>query len=513
MYLVQGLNRAATVNPSGLATVFRDRRRNWAESAARIFRLAGGLSALGIDKGDRVAILALNSDRYFEALFAVPAAGAAIVPINTRLAPPEIAFILEDSGAKALLVDDAFVPMIGRIPGLSLATQLIYIGDGPVPAGMRSFEALLDSDPVTDGVAGGDDLAGIFYTGGTTGRSKGVMLSHRNLVSNAAMVVPALGYGPDSVYLHAAPMFHLADGMSTFGLTMLGGTHAFVPRFDPAEVLAEIARNRVTHTVLVPTMINTLVNHPDVTNYDVSSLRAHSAWRLADPGSGGGKGEGGASRRASAPCLRHDRSRAAGHGDGRAARAKQRARPTVRPPSAARGCPHRRPGRQTRCRAAWLARLQVRGPNVMLGYWNQPEPPAPRCGTAGITPATAADGRRGFRLHRRSPQGHDHHRRRERLFGGGRERDRDARRCRRGGGHRHARRALGRSGARRRGPARRPHADGGADHRALPRSIAGYKCPRSVEIRTTSLPISGAGKVMKTQLREPFWAGRDRRVS
>ena len=82
------------------------------------------------------------------------------------------------------------------------------------------------------------------------------MLSHRNLVSNAAMVIPALGYGPDSIYLHAAPMFHLADGMSTFGLTMLGGTHAFVQRFDPADVLAEIARNRVTHTVLVPTMIN-----------------------------------------------------------------------------------------------------------------------------------------------------------------------------------------------------------------------------------------------------------------
>src|SRR5690242_1201074 len=274
MYLVQCLNRAATVNPSGLATVFQERRRNWAESAVRIFRIAGGLSALGIDKGDRVAILALNSDRYFEALFAVPAAGAAIVPINTRLAPPEIAFILDDSGAKALLVDNAFVPMIGRISGLSLATRLVYLGDRLVPAGMRSFEALLDAEPVTDCVAGGDNLAGIFYTGGTPGRSKGVMLSHRNLVSNAAMVVPALSYGPDSVYLHAAPMFHLADGMSTFAVTMLGGTHAFVPRFDPVEMLAEIARNRVTHSTLVPTMVNTLVNHPDVSNYDVSSLRA-----------------------------------------------------------------------------------------------------------------------------------------------------------------------------------------------------------------------------------------------
>src|SRR5690242_16858885 len=106
MYLVQCLNRAATVNPSGLATGSQERRRNWAESAVRIFRIGGGLSALGIANDGRVGILALNSDPYFEALFAVPAAGAAVVPISTRLAPTEIAFILEDSGAKALLVAD-----------------------------------------------------------------------------------------------------------------------------------------------------------------------------------------------------------------------------------------------------------------------------------------------------------------------------------------------------------------------------------------------------------------------
>src|SRR5438067_790283 len=110
MQLTQGLNRAVTVNPSGIATIFRDRRRTWVQTADRIAR---GLARLGVGKGDRVAIIALNSDRYFETLFAVPALGAIIVPLNTRLAPPEIAFMLQDSGAKLLLLDDAFATLPG----------------------------------------------------------------------------------------------------------------------------------------------------------------------------------------------------------------------------------------------------------------------------------------------------------------------------------------------------------------------------------------------------------------
>ena len=130
--------------------------------------------------------------------------------------------------------------MIERIPGLSLATQLIYIGDGPVPAGMRSFEALLDSNPVTDGAAGGDDLAGIFYTGGTTGRSKGVMLSHRNMVANAANIIPAVARPRQRLPARGAdvpPGRRHGDSRADIA----GGTHAFVPRFDPVAVLAAIA--------------------------------------------------------------------------------------------------------------------------------------------------------------------------------------------------------------------------------------------------------------------------------
>ena len=218
----------------------------------------------------RVAVLALNSDRYFEALFAIPAAGAIIVPINTRLAAAEIAYILEDGGAKMLFLDDAFIDLAGQFASV---TDLIYLGERSVPTGMRRYASLLAPEPARCSFnIGGDDVAGIFYTGGTTGRWKGVMLSHGNLVSNAASVVPAMGYDIGSIYAHAGPMFHLADGMSTFAVTMVGGTHVFIPRFNTADVLAEIARNQVTHTLLVPTMISAIVNFPDLPQYDLSSF-------------------------------------------------------------------------------------------------------------------------------------------------------------------------------------------------------------------------------------------------
>ena len=272
MFLTQGLARAATINPNVPATINRERRRSWAECAERVARLAGGLVARGIQPGDRVAILALNSDRYLEALFAVPMLGAIIVPLNTRLAPAEIGYILADSGTRMLLLDDAFLQIPAQAD-MAAVTDLLYLGDGATPAGMTAWEDVLGAPYTTDTPAGGDDVAGIFYTGGTTGKSKGVMLTHDNLVSNAAMMGPACGYRSDSVYIHAAPMFHLADLASIFAITMVGGTHVFISRFDPADLLSEIARTKVTNVLLVPTMVNAVANYPEIGKYDISSLR------------------------------------------------------------------------------------------------------------------------------------------------------------------------------------------------------------------------------------------------
>jgi long-chain acyl-CoA synthetase len=513
MQLTQGLNRAATINPSGIATIFRDRRRTWAQTADRVTRIAGGLARLGVGKGDRVAIIALNSDRYFETLFAVPGLGAIIVPLNTRLAPPEIAFMLQDSGARLLLLDDAFTTLPSQLAGLATVPDLVFLGAGPAPAGMCEFETLLAEPPLGFGAAGGDDVAGIFYTGGTTGRAKGVMLSHQNLVANAAMVVSGAGYRYDSTYLHAAPMFHVADGASNLAVTMLGGTHVFIPRFDPADVLAEIARNRVTNTLLVPTMVNALVNGPDLAKYDLSSLRviAYGASPMPDA----------VLQKATAalPGVRLLHA----YGMTEAAPIVTAMEIAIEPVGQqTKSCG--RPALLVDVRIAdendnevprgTVGEVQVRGPNIMLGYWNQPE----------VTQAAL----RGGWYHSGDGGMMDADgylyivdRLKDMIISGG-ENIYSA----------EVESAISTLDGVAEvavigipdetwGEAVHAVVVAGAGHTltaeqviAHSRScIAHYKCPRSVELRETSLPLSGAGKVLKNQLREPFWAGRDKRVS
>jgi acyl-CoA synthetase (AMP-forming)/AMP-acid ligase II len=267
------LRRAAQIRPREESTVFRERRRIWSETADRVARIAGGLKEVGVRRGDRVAILALNSDRYFELLYAIPWLGAVMVPVNTRLATPEIRYILEDSGARVLFVDGAMQAHAAALAGqASTVEAMFYLDDDALPAGTRSYEELAAGPAIADAGAGGETLAGLFYTGGTTGKSKGVMLSHNNLVWNAMNVIAGMYYDQDMTYIHSAPMFHLADGGATFGVTACGGRHVFVPRFDAADCLQTMEQERVTHAVYVPTMINMLVNNSTVGDFDLSSL-------------------------------------------------------------------------------------------------------------------------------------------------------------------------------------------------------------------------------------------------
>jgi len=229
MNTTHGLRRALQINPDGLATVFGDRRRNWREIGERVSRLAAGLRALGAGPGERVAVLSLNSDRYLELYLATAWAGAVIVPLNIRWSPLENEDALRDCRAGVLVVDKAFAStgagLAKAVPGL----KLVYADDGNVPAEMEDYEALLArSEPMPDAMRTRADLAGIFYTGGTTGRSKGVMLSHGNLMANA---LNALGEGmfpASAIYLHAAPMFHLANGAAMYSLLLSGGSKATV---------------------------------------------------------------------------------------------------------------------------------------------------------------------------------------------------------------------------------------------------------------------------------------------
>lgn len=273
MYLTQGLRRAAQTSPRRESTVFRGRRRTWSETIDRVARIAGGLSESGVRPGDRVAILALNSDRYLELLYAIPWIGAVMVPVNTRLATPEIRYILEHSGARVLFVDGAMHAHVAELAEQSSTVEdVIYLDDDVPPPGTRSHEDLAARPAIADTRANGDTLAGLFYTGGTTGRAKGVMLSHNNLVWNMMNVIAGMYYDQNMTYLHSAPMFHLADGGATFGVTACGGRHVFVSRFDAFDCLKTMEREHVTHAVYVPTMINMMVSTPAVDEVDLSNL-------------------------------------------------------------------------------------------------------------------------------------------------------------------------------------------------------------------------------------------------
>jgi acyl-CoA synthetase (AMP-forming)/AMP-acid ligase II len=288
MQLTMSLHRTLQQEPERILSICGDRVRTVAQAVDRIARLAAGLRELGLQPGDRVGILALNSDRYGEYLMAVPWAGGVVNPCNIRWSPAEVAFSLADCDTRILLVDDAFAPMLPALqagaPGL---TVVIFCGDGPAPQGSVDYETLIAThEPVADARRCDDDLAGVFYTGGTTGEPKGVMISHRNLMTSAYSLlgVRALFAGPARL-LTAAPMFHLAAlGLWAAG-TLAETTNIYVPMFTPAGVLTAIAEHQATEMLLVPTMLQMLVEAPEAQTTELSSMRGvvYGASPISEP--------------------------------------------------------------------------------------------------------------------------------------------------------------------------------------------------------------------------------------
>lgn len=269
------LHRAIQRHPQRVLTIFGERTRTVSESVGRIARLAGALRSLGVDEGASVGILAHNSDRYHEYLLAVPWAGAVINPCNIRWNAHEIAYALRESDTRILFVDEGFVPMISDLrEQWDELSAIIYCGEGTCPAELLDFEKLVDDgEPVEDAGRGGDDLYGIFYTGGTTGHPKGVMLSHRNMMASATGSLATLDYVTrNGRVLHAAPMFHLG-GLSAWTAGLLSYcTHIIVPQFTPEGVLDAIEAHRVTDLRLVPTMMRMLLDNPAAATADVSCV-------------------------------------------------------------------------------------------------------------------------------------------------------------------------------------------------------------------------------------------------
>lgn len=519
MNLTQLLHRSASVNPGEAATMSSGAARTWYELKDRVARLAGALKKLGLKTGDRVAILALNSDAYTEYYFAVWWAGGVVVPLNTRWSARENAYSLNDSGAGILFVDDAFKNMVAEIQqNVAGLDSLIYMGAGACPQGMAAYEALIaGAAPIADTMRAEDDLAGLFYTGGTTGFPKGVMLGHRGLWFNAMLLAKHAEMDAGSVGLHAAPMFHLADGAMGLALSMVAGTHTYVPSFDPEAVLDRIESDQVTHILLVPTMIGLLLNSPafaperlrsvEVIAYGASPMPEGLMRAVMDrlPHVRFMQGYGQTEMSPFISALLPDDHALDGPHSGRL---KSAGRSAI-------GCEVKILKEDgTKAAAGEVGEVVARSPGSMLGYWNLPEQTQDvlhngwvRTGDGGymdedgylyivdrMKDMIVTGGENVFSAEVESVIS---------TFPGV------------------AAVAVIGIPSEKWGEAvhaiivSQPDADISGDCviEHCRKLIANYKVPRTVEVRQEPLPLSAAGKVLKRELRAPYWASRQRSIN
>jgi long-chain acyl-CoA synthetase len=258
---IDPLKRALQIGADRTAILFENRRTSYRELWERCGKLAGMVSAQGAAPGDRIAILADNSPQYLEMYVGLPAAGFVIVPLNTRHAQPELQYALKDAEARLLITD--------RDPGAlaKLVDTVISLPD--------EYESLLAGALAAELGVGitEDTLAGLFYTGGTTGESKGVMLSHRNLISNTFHNMTIAQLSQDDVWLILAPMYHAAGTNGVLGGIWTASCQIPLRAFDPATALDLIEEHAVTHTLGVPAMIAAITELQRTSPRDVSSLR------------------------------------------------------------------------------------------------------------------------------------------------------------------------------------------------------------------------------------------------
>lgn len=401
-----------------------------------------------------------------------------------------------------------------RVPTLE---HVVYMGNSVTTKEM-SWDELGQSTAVADAGRCDDDLAGLFYTGGTTGRSKGVMLSQANLVVNALQAAPILQMQPGDRILHTAPMFHIADWCMCVGAAIVAGSNFFLPGFEPVEVMQSIARQRIQKMLMVPTMINMVVHHPELPHHDLSSLETIMYGASPMPE---------AVIRRALEVMPHTRLCQA-YGQTEAAPILTMLRPefhtldTQAPyggklKSAGQAVPGVElavlDSNDLPVATGEVGEVCARGPNVMLGYRNLDE-------------QTAATLRQGW-LHTGDGGRLDEDgflyivdRVKDMIISGGEnvysaEVENVL--------YQHP--AVGQCaviGVPDDKWGERVHAivvlkpDTDADESALidhcKSVIAGYKCPRSISFRREPMPLSGAGKILKTELRKPFWEGQERNV-
>ena len=257
MIHTHSLGRAVRYYPERTAFASSEERSTFRELHTRVGRIAAALAQRGFRTGDRLGLLLPNEREYVELVYACAWLGVIAVPLNTRLSQKEIDHVLVDAAPHGLIRHSSLAAPSAELPG-----QLV-IDKEPLELGNDSFPADV-YDP--------DAVFALIYTSGTTGRPKGVALTHANILANLDHVNYWMRYREGGVYLHAAPIFHIADFPFMFASPAFGTCQVTIPKFSPEAFCETVERERVTHTVLVPTMINLLTQFADLTKYDLTSL-------------------------------------------------------------------------------------------------------------------------------------------------------------------------------------------------------------------------------------------------
>jgi acyl-CoA synthetase (AMP-forming)/AMP-acid ligase II len=273
------LERALDLYEDKEAVICSGKRFTYGQFGQRVFRLGRLLKGLQVQKGDRIALLHRNMHHYLEVYFAAAQIGAILNPLNYRLSARELDFILQDSGAKILITEDRFRDVVAALKkGRSAIARVIWTGSEDVPEAFERViyeQAMAAEDPTffPPPEITGDDIAHLYYTSGTTGKPKGVMLSHTNVCTHALSAIAELRISDQDRWIHVAPLFHLADAWATFAMTWAGGSHVLVPEFEPLKCLSVMEQEKVTITNMIPTMLNMLVNTNGVEQHNFSKLR------------------------------------------------------------------------------------------------------------------------------------------------------------------------------------------------------------------------------------------------
>ena len=275
MSFAEAFAHTCQASPDREAAVCGSVRLTYADLGRRVAGLASGLVALGLGRGEHVAVLEKNCHRYLEIYLAAATTGTVLVPLNYRLAPRELAEILADAEVHAILVGLSFLPLLETLRSELPALQQVVVLADHAPDGYIAYEPLLQhtTDVAPPVRPGPDDLRFLFYTSGTTGQPKGIMLSEANVSVTVRNVQRCIGFTKADRFLHIAPLFHNADAVMLWAAMSAGACNVCVPDFDPERCLQVLQQERVSVSFMVPSMINMLLTQANLARYDLSTWR------------------------------------------------------------------------------------------------------------------------------------------------------------------------------------------------------------------------------------------------